>query len=71
MMAYEEEFRTAVNNHLFRMGYKNIYILGFNADIGRATAEVKDRNGIVKKVRVIVPQNMTTIRRAHFRVTEI
>lgn len=64
-MAYEEEFRRAVNNHLFGMGYRSINILGFDADIGRATAEVEDRNGTVKKVRVVYPAE------AQFGVTEI
>ena len=66
-----QTFKDAVIWELTRRGYTNIELIGISAEIRRATAYVKAPSGAHIKVRIICPENQTTYRRLHFRITEV
>ena len=66
-----QTFKDAVIAELKRRGYTDIEIIGSDAGLRRANAYVKTPSGACKRVRIICPENQTTYRRLHFRITEV
>lgn len=64
----DECFRTLMVAELLARGYEAIEVVGVSGEVKRGTA-IAEKDGQRFRVKVMIPDNLTTVRRPHFRIT--